>query len=293
MNSADITDRLIYLLFDTEWSPQESTRTKSKWRKEKNYYMYLDPPSIEYTVDDNMINRMKEYNELYKKAKNFVPNIEQSKTFKIFKIYNNTKKVYGYTSMSILRYIKSNLQRWLRGVDSPFSEFKKVSGVKVKLVAVVNGASKTDLAEIKNELDSKIANLNIDEVINSYKKIVKKLNDRLVKKVAFIYTMTNRDNNMVYVGASEAPIDKNKLIKQIIKKHKEVPTGEYNIKTVRKIMYTTKIGLYLILDKIIKQYNAIDKGYNDGFRYFGKLDKDYEKQLERDIKNELAQMLDK
>ena len=286
------------ILKDSEWVPKESASSK-KWKKVKSYYVYLSPPKLEYKIDQKLIDIMDKYNALYKLGKSkFVPNITVSKIAKIFKIFDNSGLVlYGYTNMSILRYIKSNLQRYLRGVASPFDSFSDIKKIKVQLITIINGADKTDLEEIKTQLKSKHLSRDIEEAISTYNTVVKK--HKLLKKTAYVYILSNSGTEKNYIGASNVKIlenNKKKIINHIIKTHKNIKRTKgviYKIKTLCKIKYSTKVGLGLIIDKYINEYDSIDNGYNKTFRYAHKLRRKIEEQLENDILEELNMEYDK
>lgn len=268
-------DKLKQILLDSEWVPNESVRNKSKWKKLDNYFVYLKPPKIEYEINQDLINLMKKYNELFKKN-NFIPDVVRSKTTKIFKIYDDNNVSYGSTNMSIMRYIKSNLQRYLRKIETPFNIFNDIMKIKFKLIMVVHGANRKDINDIKKRLSEHIVIEKIDEYIKIYDEIIKKFIKKfnIKKKIAYVYALKNTTNNKTYIGVSSREIDKNnkdKLIEHLSKTHKNIKKRSYDIKILCKIKYSSNIGLLLIVDKYIVMYNSIKNGYNKTFRFVNRL----------------------
>ena len=286
------------ILKDSEWTPKEST-SSDKWKKIKSYYVYLSPPKLEYKIDQKLIDTMDKYNAIYKLGKSkFVPSIIASNVSKVFKIFDKSGLVlYGYSNMSVLRYIKSNLQRYLRGVSSPFDSFDDIKKIKVQLITVIHGADRADLDMIKTKLKEKHLERDIESYIESYNDIIKKF--KLSQKVGYIYILSNSKTEKNYIGASNINItesNKKAIINHIIKTHKNIKRTKgviYDIKSLCKIKYSTKIGLSMIIDKYINKYDSIDNGYNTNFRYVHKLRRKVEEQLDKDIREELNMEYDK
>lgn len=286
------------ILKDSEWIPKESI-TSTKWIKVKSYYVYLSPPKLQYKINDKLIDTMNKYNAIYKLGKEkFVPSITLSKISKIFKIFDKSGLIlYGYTNMSILRYIKSNLQRYLRGIASPFDSFSNIKDIKIQLITVIHGADKTELNTIKTQLKNKHLNRDIEEYIKIYDDSITKYN--LPQKTAYIYLFYDPKQNKNYVGASTTSIsDKSKklIIDYVIKKHQNIKRTRgtlYELTLLCKIKYSTKIGLNIIIDKYINKHNTVDEGYNKNFRYVHKLHRKVKEQINKDICDELNMEYDK
>ena len=284
------------ILEDSEWYPKESINS-SKWKKKNGYYVHLSPPKIKYRITTELIEIMDKYNGIYKLLKKgYVPPINQTEIAKIFKMYDGSDTVlYGYTTMSILRYIKSNLQRYLRGIDTPFNEFKNIKDIRVELLMVLHSTNKTILEQIKQDYKMNHVTQNIEKYIKIYHKIIKVY--ELPTNVAYIYKITNTTNEKIYIGASNEKIVKDNMIdiiKYVKSKHKNMKkTDKYEIDYLVKISYSSKIGLHIMIDKYINKYNSISEGYNISFRYIHKLSRNIEQQMKKDIENEISLSYDK
>jgi len=296
MNTS-VKQKMDVLLKDKEWTPNIDS---SNWEKHnKGYYTYTDIPKIKYIIDKQLIDDMKMYNTLYKQLKSYVPPFKQSSIAKIFSItQSNQKPIYAYTTMSILYYIKSNLHRYLRKEKSAFNG-KNIDELTIEVIMVVKNATKIDLNTIKRSLHttSKLNNLNIDDVLIYYEKIIKDI--EVPKHTGYIYRIYRDDNQKSYIGASNKRLD-NISLERVIQQHKNLHKHreqgvEFSIEIIVKVKYSLVIGLYILIDKYIKEYDSIDNGYNENYRYIDRLlnSNNYKLILQKDILDAIDNMYDK
>jgi hypothetical protein len=170
MSESIIIKKMNKLMADTEISPD--VNDNSLWVKMKGdtYSVLKKIIKIEYTIDDNIIKDMTEYNKLYNELKDKMKlkdptqkdvditkalndKIKQKKPKQkdadiVWKIYVITdakgNHITSSTTNSILTAVKINVHRYLLEKNkSNLKDFEQLSGMKVRIIGSIKGIKQT------------------------------------------------------------------------------------------------------------------------------------------------------
>lgn len=271
-------NKMELLMNDTEWIPTD----KDKWEKvKKKKYNIINKgvkiKKIKYNITKTLINNMKLYNKLYEKTK-YIPKTNGN-IVRIYLIQDQYNSYIGYTTMSVMRMIKTNLQRWLRGINNIFMGFRNIYDIKVSLLEYVKGhdpSKRKELIERKkyysDKYKKKNKNYSIDECYKKYKEILENVINEYKRKIneftGYIYKAYNKKNNRYFIGKTTKRITKNSK-KQLLSyiSYKNIENGnidDLEITVIEKNKYKTIIELDLRVDYYIEK-NIKDKNmYNKG-----------------------------
>ncbi|ARF07951.1 hypothetical protein Catovirus_1_1 [Catovirus CTV1] len=301
--SAKLKNKMKKIMQDNEYEPDYEDNT---WEKINDYYVIENFESIEYTIDKDLIENMKEYNGMYSKIlekdrkdnKEFENNFNKNNNsiFKIFVIYkkDNPNYTINATSTSVMKAIKINLRRLLQGISSNLNIFmNEIENTKIKVLAFVKGVDndrKRKLDDIKNGYTEKFEKSfkpqNEKNITQECHNIMVKLLDKDMEIHnydindidAYIYELYNTKSRKKYIGITQKKInidkDKNKLFDETKKyniKFKNMNPTFFTLNVLSKFTARTYIRCLLEADYYILKDNTIKEGYNENY-YIG--DKD-------------------
>lgn len=291
------------LMEDDEYVPDHE---EDDWKKIDDYYIIEDFKSIEYTINKELIEDMKEYNDLYSKViekdkkenKKFNNkfNKNDNMIFRIYVIYKNDNSNFtiNATSTSVYEAVKINLRRLLRGISSNLNMFmNEIEGTKIKVLAFVKGTDdnqKGKLKDIKNHYtelfgksfepnNNKNIRLECHEIMEKMLEKDKEIHNYDIDDVeTYIYEFYNTKSKKKYIGINLKKInidkDKDKLfeeIKRYNKKLKNMNSTFFILNILTKFTAQTYVKCMLEVDRYILKYNTITDGYNENY-YIGDMD---------------------
>lgn len=274
-----IINKMDNILKDNEWIPNLND---IQWKhiKNENYKIYQNPPNIEYTINDNIINQVKKYNKLYQQIKSKIKQKEKINNIKITKIYivyNNENTLFeiSYTTNTILHSIKLSLNKYLSNDPSLFDNFMTLKGLKIKLLECILGnITKKELMDKKKEYKE----IYDKQKINLPKNNIKKYCIETIKNISYdislsyeknitcyIYEFNN--NFKKYISGSFNKITKktilelyNKMIK--INSLIDDDINKWKLKILEIYKSSSEFDCWIHVDYYIFINNSIENGYN-------------------------------
>lgn len=249
----------------------ESIPINNKWIKVINYYKYDEALPIEYTIDNELINKMKKYNNYYKiyvskgydLSKLYKYNATQYlKFFIVFDPSDKKNFVIFYTSYSVLNALKTNISIYLGEEKiTNLNKFLNLNGLSVKLLGIYRGITSKNIPEVKN-----IKNDLVMEFINNNNiKIEIEKEKNLIKS-----------NKISHNGSTLIiNLNTNQNIKKLIESYKGLSYNNIIFKTFDNINVTTQIPFKLQnIDKKFfepsygSQYGKIYLIYDKEYKHF-------------------------
>jgi hypothetical protein len=280
---------------EKEWTPKPDDKS---WKKtDDGYYLYKDPKKVEYIINDDMINKMKKYIELFneletlgvKQPKDAPENKGEDTIHKIFMVYKDGSSKYSVnmTTASILEAIKINVRRQLLSLPNNLEIFADgLNGVKVKLIACTKGidiGKRKLIKEVRAKFEASaksteklVDDKNENTILKNYNLVASILkadeeaNKYTIEKLqSYIFELYNKKTQQSFVGVSYKPViktDKVKLLvqsRQSSEKLKGIPNVDFELNILEEYQGLTELHCNFRTNHYIIQKDSISNGYNE------------------------------
>ena len=248
-----ILDKIKEIKQGNEFIPEEDS---NNWEQiqGKDYFIYKDPPKIEYELNSEIIAQAEECLKLQSKVTKNNLKYDKNKTiFKVYKLYDTNHLTISYTTTTIYKSLIDKIINLIK-IHSEIPYFK------AELIAIYKGEiERSELNIIKKEYEN--SGQESKSIIEIYEELIEKISKTSIEledKYYYIYSFMKGADTYIY--GTNKKLNSKEVI-QIIKNN-NIELGKIKFKILEKIKYKYTCEAYIKIDKIIIENNTINRYYN-------------------------------